>query len=279
MTGDSIDERRRAAGWHDDGPGGSRGFFDGHGWVVLESVSGGASNERRFPIAVVPVTLGVLAVSLMVSRVLADRFSAGVWVVPISVAVSYGPTAAWVVFVHRRWSGVIAGAARWSARRIDLLWGPVTWIGIVALQVVTIAILVLVGVPIAGNVDAVSGGGIDLWVAVMLTFVAVVLAPLVEETAFRGVVLAGLLPRTGASVAVIVQATAFGFAHLDPSRGWGTLGTVVVLIGVGLGLGIAATATGRIATPVIAHALFNAVALAVAWSGIADRVDVDLFGA
>jgi membrane protease YdiL (CAAX protease family) len=48
-----------------------------------------------------------------------------------------------------------------------------------------------------------------------LALTAVVLAPLLEEVLFRGVLLRGLLRRTGTPVAIIVSAALFSLVHLE----------------------------------------------------------------
>ncbi|MEY2754543.1 MAG: hypothetical protein RJB65_901, partial [Actinomycetota bacterium] len=53
-------------------------------------------------------------------------------------------------------------------------------------------------------------------------------------------------------------------AHVDPSRGIGNIGLVILLSSVGCVLGGAAVLTRRLAAPMIAHAIVNALAMAIA---------------
>ncbi|MGA1439992.1 MAG: CPBP family intramembrane glutamic endopeptidase [Ilumatobacteraceae bacterium] len=278
MTEDSMDDRR-GAGWFDAGTDGSRRFYDGRGWVTLEPPSERSATTAGPPFVVVPATLVVLGVSLAVARIVAEhlvaRGASGVVPVVVPVVVTYAPVVAWLAMVRK--SGDDTGIG-WSARRIDLLWGPVAWLGIVTVQVFVIAILIVLGIPIAGNAESVTGRGTGPVAAVTITVVAITIVPLVEELVFRGVLLAGLSTRVGTTAAVVLHAVAFGAAHLDPTRGWATTGTAIVLTGVGLGLGIAAVATRRLAAPILAHAIFNGVALAVVWSGVGERVELDILG-
>jgi membrane protease YdiL (CAAX protease family) len=77
--------------------------------------------------------------------------------------------------------------------------------------------------PIKSNTDGIDRYTGDRGVLIALLIVAVVVAPLVEELMFRGVVMRVRLGRAG--VAGRRRAgLCFGAAHVDPVRGWGTSG-------------------------------------------------------
>ena len=85
----------------------------------------------------------------------------------------------------------------------------------------------------------------------LLATTAVVLAPLFEETIFRGV----LLPVSavaGRAGGVMVSALVFAVAHLS-------LGELPPLLVLGLGLGLLRLSTGRLLPCVVMHALWNGV--------------------
>lgn len=79
---------------------------------------------------------------------------------------------------------------------------------------------------------------------------ATVLAPLFEETLFRGVLLPVLGQRWGPLPAVVVSALVFGLAHLS-------LGELVPLLVLGLGLGWLRWRSGRLAPCVLMHVCWN----------------------
>lgn len=81
-------------------------------------------------------------------------------------------------------------------------------------------------------------------------FTAVVLAPLFEETLFRGVLLPVLARRWGAWAGVGMSALTFALAHLS-------LGELLPLLLLGLGLGWLRLRSGRLAPCVMMHALWN----------------------
>jgi len=79
---------------------------------------------------------------------------------------------------------------------------------------------------------------------------AIVLAPLFEETLFRGVLLPVIGQRYGGFWAVVVSALVFGIAHLS-------LGELPALVVLGLGLGWLRLQSGRLAPSVVMHGLWN----------------------
>ena len=98
---------------------------------------------------------------------------------------------------------------------------------------------------------------------ISLLVTAVVAAPVVEEMVFRGLMLRGLRSRMGAVAAVGLQGVLFGLAHVDPVRGTGNVGLVLVLGAVGVAFGGTAYLLRRIGPTIIAHAIFNGVVMAV----------------
>jgi membrane protease YdiL (CAAX protease family) len=228
-----------------------------------------------------PAALGavvVLTASLVVSKLLLDGLVSLGWPIAVYVAVlaliGYGPSVGWCWWASRRWGtgdvrhdlGVVA---RWS----DLAWGPVVWLTAVLGQVVVGAIVVALDVPISSNTEGIDRISADRTYVVSLVVSAVVVAPFVEELVFRGLVLRGLRSAMAAPVAVLAQGVLFGVAHVDPVRGSGNVGLVLVLSGVGIVLGGAAYLFRRIGPTVVAHAIFNGVVLALVLSGVGDDLD------
>jgi glutamate-5-semialdehyde dehydrogenase len=80
---------------------------------------------------------------------------------------------------------------------------------------------------------------------------AVVVAPLVEEFVFRGLILRGLLARWAPWSAILVSAALFGLIHLNPAQ-------LPVTLTLGIILGWAYVRTRSLGLCVIGHALNNA---------------------
>lgn len=234
------------------------------------------------PLATLPVraaigAMVVLTTSLVASKVLLDAIVDFGWPVAVYVAVlgvlGYGPSLAWCWFVSRRWgSGRLGTDLGLTPTWSDLGWGPVVWLAALAAQVVAGLVVVALGVPITGNAEAIGEAAVDRTYLVSIVITAVIAAPIVEEIVFRGVVLRGLRSRLPVVVAVVVQAVLFGAAHVDPVRGVGNIGLVIVLSGVGVAFGVAAVLLRRIGPSIVGHALFNGAVLLVVLTGFADRL-------
>ena len=90
----------------------------------------------------------------------------------------------------------------------------------------------------------------DPWALFCFGFTAIVLAPLFEETLFRGVLLPVAGRQLGGRQAVVISAAVFAAAHLS-------LGELVPLFVLALGLGWLRLSTGRLLPCVLMHALWN----------------------
>lgn len=84
---------------------------------------------------------------------------------------------------------------------------------------------------------------------------AVVMAPLVEELLYRGLLLRALLRRTRPPVAVFISAAVFALVHLvsDP----GAFDLLPALAALGIVLGVIAVRTNSLSLPILVHAGFN----------------------
>ena len=220
----------------------------------------------------------MLTVSLLASKYLLDAVVDFGWPVAVYVgllaAVGYGPSLWWCWFASRRWGtghvGVDIGLTpRWA----DIGWGPVIWLGAIAAQVAVGAVVIALGLPFVSNTDGIEQIRADRTYVVSLVITAVVAAPIVEEMVFRGVVMRGLRSRFPIVAVVVLQGLLFGVAHVDPVRGSGNVGLVLVLSGVGIAFGVAVALLGRIGPSIVAHAIFNGAVLLVVLTGVAERFD------
>lgn len=230
--------------------------------------------EHPLPFAV--GALGVILVSLVVSRFALDGLVHFHWAIAVYVAlaglIGYGPVLAFCWWGSRRWgTGSLRADCGLYFRKVDCGWGPVTWLCCIGAQMVVGIIVILTHIPLTSNTEGVDDISADRGYVIALLILAVVAAPIVEEMVFRGVVMRGLLPHLGPTMAVAVQACVFGMAHFDPVRGAGNIGLIMVLSGVGAVLGGAAYLFRRIGPTIIAHAVLNAVAMTLALTGWPNR--------
>jgi membrane protease YdiL (CAAX protease family) len=91
------------------------------------------------------------------------------------------------------------------------------WVGGIAAAIVVYALRI----PLESNTDGIDRYSGDRGVLIAFLLVAVVVAPVVEELMFRGVVLRGFASFLPVWMAVVGQGLCFGAAHVDPVRGWG----------------------------------------------------------
>lgn len=98
-----------------------------------------------------------------------------------------------------------------------------------------------------------SAAGIALFV-----LVAVIMAPLFEETFFRGFLFRGFASSWGWVWGALASATIFGLAHLQ-------LSVFVPLFALGFALAWVYKRTGSLWTSIALHALFNAISV-LAWA-------------
>jgi membrane protease YdiL (CAAX protease family) len=97
--------------------------------------------------------------------------------------------------------------------------------------------------------------GSDPWALVCFAVTAVVVAPLFEEILFRGVLLPVLGTWLGPTGAVLLSAALFAAAHLSLAE-W------IPLFLLGIGLGVLRLRSGRLASCVMLHALWNGLTFA-----------------
>lgn len=92
-------------------------------------------------------------------------------------------------------------------------------------------------------------------------FIAVVMAPVVEEVAFRGIAFGALIARGfGPAAAVLVSSLAFALSHLQYS-----VAAMSVVFVTGVGFAILRLVSGTVIVPIVAHAAANADVLLLNW--------------
>lgn len=136
---------------------------------------------------------------------------------------------------------------------------------LLVVQVVVVALLVQLVPGLRGATPQNVGFVRDQPVAgvAVVVVLAVVVAPVVEELLFRGVVLRGLMLRTGFWPAAVTSSALFGLFHAQGGAADAVL--LAVATGVfGVGLCVLVRRTGRLAPAIGVHALRNALAVGAA---------------
>jgi len=260
------------AGWYPD-PAGYPvlRYYDGRVWTTATSGMTTFEPAPDHPVLDLRVAVGavvVLITSLVASRFLLDAIVRFDWPIAVYTAISilagYVPSVGWCWYASRRWgTGRLLADFGVRVRWVDLGWGPLIWITAVACELFVIVLVQALEIPLTSNTEGIGELDLDRTYVVSLLIAAVVAAPIVEELVFRGALLRGLRSRMPAVAAIGVQGALFGLAHVDPVRGAGNIGLAIVLAAVGVALGGAAYLLHRIGPVVIAHAILNAVVMAV----------------
>ncbi|TFD13493.1 CPBP family intramembrane metalloprotease [Cryobacterium sp. TMT1-2-2] len=219
-----------------------------------------------------PAGIGIVVAMVLLASVGATTFRDGnvalllgylcVWV-PLLVAI--GVTAFGVGRAAGEQSGAVRRFLRLSIRPIDLVWGLA-----VGLLTRTAASLIEIGVYGSMGTTGVSFGETvyDLWWLFGALLAPVLLAPLVEELFFRGLVLRAVHSQVvtrGSSgwagvIAVTVSGLTFALMHLVTIEVGNAQAIVVVGVSTlifGLAAASISLATGRIGGAIIAHVTFN----------------------
>lgn len=173
------------------------------------------------------------------------------------------------------WVPLVAATAWWARsypvlfrsliriRPIDLLWGLV--VGLLARAAASILDWLIYGTTSSSvGLPTLDGTAPNPWMVALATVIApVLLAPLVEELFFRGVVLSSLRAESAgrgtAVVAVVASAVIFAGMHLLQVTNVTTalaVGASTLLIG--LATATLTVTTGRLGAALVAHVVFNA---------------------
>ncbi len=170
--------------------------------------------------------------------------------------------------LDRRLFGPTQPTGSWLALGFGVVAGIAT---LFAAYGVNILLTLLIGIedPVEQQLlqDALAGG----MTLLLAGFIAVVLAPIVEEVVFRGILFRALGDRIGVWLAAIVSSAIFAVIHIEV-----VLSQPVALGGlfaVGMVLALAYQWTGNLLVPVVGHAVFNAASIGLALA--IDRLGLD----
>lgn len=144
-------------------------------------------------------------------------------------------------------------------------------IGVVAFPLVTLvswAQMQLTGAPLNNpQMDVLAPPTFSWSSYALMLLIAGVLAPLAEETAFRGLLYGWLRERLGIGLAMLGSALAFSVMHGIPAL----IPAIVVL---GVILAWVYEKTGSIWAPVIVHGLYNAIVTTIIYAAVAQGISL-----
>jgi membrane protease YdiL (CAAX protease family) len=184
----------------------------------------------------------------------ADLLSeAGLWVAMLGTA----------ILVSRRYGyGDLKRDYGLSFKLVDLLWGIVALVAGLVISSLVVAAFAHTSFQGTNNQILAQQKGNHVGLVIVAVVVSVG-APFFEELFFRGYLRTALQARVGWHAAVWLQAALFGLAHFGESAtALGNVSVFVAIFGFGVVLGYTAHLTGRLAPSMVAHGLFNLVAVA-----------------
>lgn len=161
-----------------------------------------------------------------------------------------------VFLAGRKTVGGWKAAVNWGWRKTDIPVGIGVGVGLVALSVIVSIVLKAFGVNTdeLGNTDIVTNAT-GFWL-IFMAFGAVIVAPLVEELMFRGVVLKTAVKSFNVIPGLIVTSVIFGLMHIQDTVA-SSVYTVSSTAAVGFCLGVLALKTKRLGSSIVAHGTFN----------------------
>lgn len=104
--------------------------------------------------------------------------------------------------------------------------------------------------------DWLEDGSVSTGTRVFMMAAAVVIAPVVEETLFRGILFPALLKRRSFASAALLSGLYFALIHLHAP-------SLIPLLALSIAFSAAYAATGSLLAPIVMHALFNLTSLLI----------------
>jgi uncharacterized protein len=101
---------------------------------------------------------------------------------------------------------------------------------------------------------ALEVSGTSMLVLMLSIVTAVVMAPLVEEVVFRGMLFQSIRSRLGLSAAIVIQALVFAYIHIEVV---GSPPAIVGLVALGLWFAAIFHRVGSLVVAISAHAVYN----------------------
>jgi len=140
-----------------------------------------------------------------------------------------------------------------GAIRSGLVWGLAGWFAATLVSAVVVVVLDLLGIEPVPQAAEQALAVIDPWVAILAI---AIIAPIAEEVFFRGVAFNAWLREGGRRTAYIGSSVLFGVIHLN-------LVAFVPIVLLGLILAWVYERTRNIVAPIVVHAVFNGINVAI----------------
>ena len=221
------------------------------------------------------VVAGILVVLLGIEEIPTGGAGTDILAISAAVAITFAASIlAWFRIRHPGWRGIVGLPAGREAAR-EFRWGAVAGLivyPIVAFAAGTIVVIVLSALT-GETVETPAQLSSDLSFAgrVLAAGYAILVAPVVEELYFRGVLLRSMLERRGFWPAAIVSSLVFGLVHWPIGEALGdALVLPIVMTVTGFALAWIYSRRRNIVACVAAHMVFNTIGIVLIFSGIGE---------
>jgi uncharacterized protein len=194
----------------------------------------------------------------------------GLLISAVAEVVMAGVLILWVRARHPGWARII-GWPRSGARLRELAVGVGWGILLVIIVFMTTALLAPVLQALTGEaVEPPQQVSPDLqgWGAAMLVLLAVIVAPVVEEFVFRGLLFRSIADRYGFWIGAIVSAVPFGLTHSGVGSAADVWFLRITLMIVGVVLAWIHWRRRNLMANIVAHGTFNAIQVVLILSGV-----------
>jgi membrane protease YdiL (CAAX protease family) len=168
-----------------------------------------------------------------------------------------------LAFLLYRWRGAgapAAGFAPLSAPRVARLAGGMALVLLILSALHEVGFAALTGREPHSNAEPLLAQllapGASPALAAGLVFTVVVLAPLAEETVYRGLIYRAFRDRAGVPLAAVLSGLLFSLVHFEPDH-------VLVLWWIGMALAFLAERTGSLLPAMATHGLYNGLSLVI----------------
>jgi membrane protease YdiL (CAAX protease family) len=170
------------------------------------------------------------------------------------------------IWLSRRWRDwvTVLGFGDKATRVKDVLigiaMGPVVYAGVALIAAIVLsAVLGAISGHDATTPDQIDVGSLSSAGKLLTIVVAVLVAPITEELAFRGVIFRSLRDRRGFWLGAIVSSLMFGLVHFVPAPWQDTVLLQVTMVFTGFALALIYEWRGNLLVCILTHMSFNAI--------------------
>jgi len=207
-------------------------------------------------------SIAMIILPFLSNNTTSDLIDDSIIVVLIKTLIFHGPAlfAILLLLKIRGFSWKEAFGARENRLKHDILIGISFYLAaipiVIAIGWLYAIVLTALNIPIDQQDIATmfTSAATPLWLKSYLIVLAVIVAPIVEETCFRGILLPLFIRNDKPIAAIFLVSILFAFVHFH-------IPSIAPLAGIAAAFSLAYIHTGSLITPIIMHAIFNSISI------------------